>query len=112
MKRNEVRIRDTYEIVTPESAEHVDAEERGWIDQDGEVYSLRDAVRFLEYEGISEASCSPLYPSDVGHAWLRGHDREDYRTCAVTTRDYHLDGDPRAKCAVYRALGLLKAEGR
>jgi hypothetical protein len=110
MKRNEVRIRITYEIVTYESAEHGDAEERGWIDQEGETYTVREAVKFLESEGISEGSCSPIYPSDVGHCWLIGNERENYRTGAQTTRSYHIDGDPRAKCAIYSALGLLRSE--
>lgn len=98
------KIKITYEIVTPESAEHGDAEERGWIDEEGEViepdkWDLEDglthvdlAVAFIEnegHEGGIEVSSSPPGP----HDWVTGYKyNEDYSTGGIENRSYHFEG--------------------
>jgi hypothetical protein len=74
----------TYEIVTPDSAEHGEAEEMGfiapgqWRDSEPQLMSLRDAMRL----------CGAVH--DCGGAWAEhGGDRCDYRTGAVETRFIH-----------------------
>jgi hypothetical protein len=74
----------TYEIVTPDSAEHGEAEEMGfvapgqWRDSEPQLMSLREAMRL----------CGPAY--DCGNWWAEhGGDRCDYRTGAVETRSIH-----------------------
>lgn len=74
----------TYEIVTPDSAEHGEAEEIGyvspgqWRDSKPQLMSLREAMRL----------CSPAY--DCGRWWAEhGGDRCNYRTGAVETRSIH-----------------------
>lgn len=81
------RFRVTYEIVTPESAEHGDAESRGFvlpgewcaeINDAGDVgMTLREAMRLA----------SPQ--EDCGSWWCEVDGRTDYRTGAVETRSIH-----------------------
>jgi hypothetical protein len=74
----------TYEIVTPDSAEHGEAEEMGyvspgqWHDNEPTSMSLREAMQL----------CSPAY--DCGRWWAEtSEDRCDYSTGAVETRSIH-----------------------
>jgi hypothetical protein len=74
----------TYEIVTPDSAEHGEAEEMGyvspgqWHDEEPQPMTLREAIQL----------CSPTH--DCGRWWAEtGEDRCDYRTGAVETRSIH-----------------------
>jgi hypothetical protein len=81
----------TYEIVTPESAENGDADERGFISQS---VSLREALRDVlevrcdghcgSIEAI-EASCSELE-----HArWITVYNGAEYLTGACESRSLH-----------------------
>lgn len=108
------RITITYEIVTPESAEHGDAEERGWIDEEGvdmtpDQYDLEDgetaaskAVEFLQNEGASEPSSSAFHDG----VWYSTPDgNQDYRTGATEYRSFHLnDFTPEDEEAIYAAM--------
>ena len=89
------RIRTTYEIVTPESAEQGDAEDRGWIDEEGEEIEPSEeegvaevAAAWLRDKGIAEASSSDFHPG----IWYIGHSEQDYSTGAEETHSYHLKG--------------------
>ena len=94
------RIAISYEIITPESAEHGDAEERGWIDEEGvditpDKFDIEDglsaaskAVNFLRDEGVVEASSSQFHPG----VWYIGQDIPNYKTGATEIRSYHLKG--------------------
>lgn len=73
----------TYEIITPESAEHGDAAERGyvapgeWRDDDPQPMSLREALQLC-------------YPQEDSGSWFSECDgREDYRTGAWERRSLH-----------------------
>jgi hypothetical protein len=83
---NTRRIRITYEIVTYESAEHGDAAERGFEDEDGVPFDhVGEAIEWLNKEGIAEASSS-----DIDHfGWLIGHHDQDFRTGDTKTKSYH-----------------------
>lgn len=77
-----VIVRETYEIVTPESAELGDAEERGFIDEVGTDYTFRELVELLECTEFS------------GGDWFTAYDYDtDYRSGAVESRSYHPAGD-------------------
>jgi hypothetical protein len=83
-------FRVTYEIVTPESAEHGDAAERGFVEpgewkttieeslagKDQHTMSLREAMRL----------CYPV--EDAGH-WWTGEAEQDHQTGAYETRSIH-----------------------
>lgn len=85
------KFRVTYEIVTPESAEHGDVAARGFIFFDGWRVDIGDVDTFT---GVLEMNlrdalqlCSP---SENCGAWFSETDsREDYRTGAVETRALH-----------------------
>jgi hypothetical protein len=99
--RTDPRILVTYEIVTPESAEQGDAEERGWIDQDGQTMAP-DAEEASEghtpvtlaYDSLYR--CGASQPSCTGSglgAWYTCDEHStDYRTGAAESRSYHLEG--------------------
>lgn len=56
------RILTTYSTVTPESAEHGDVADSGWIDEDGvpmgddDESAVDDAVKFLKDKGVEPSS--------------------------------------------------------
>ena len=77
-------IRTTYEIVTPESAEEGDADERGWIDEDGEEYSVKEAAEFL----IGTEPSSSFFHSGIWYTHY-GYDT-DFETGGEESRSYHL----------------------
>lgn len=85
-------VKTTYEIITPESAEAGDAEERGWIDEEGETFeSVEDVVRFLQDNGANESSSSSFNPG----VWYTHYGDYDYSTRQmergeIENRSYHL----------------------
>ena len=80
-----INYRETYEIVTPESAEDGDAAERGFIDENASD-GFRGIVDTLRG---TEPSCWPM-PTDGGRVWYTcsGYDH-DYRTGGEESRSYH-----------------------
>lgn len=77
------RFTVTYEIVTPESAEHGDAAERGFV-APGQWHDTEPAEMSLR-EAIDLADCA----YDCGR-WFSEHEgRTDYKTGAVETRSIH-----------------------
>lgn len=87
----------TYEIVTPESAEQGDCEERGRLDdvscapdmsdiEDG-ITAVDLAVTLLKGEGATQPSTSGAMTTD---SWWTNYEYDtDYRTGAVESRSYH-----------------------
>lgn len=81
----------TYEVVTPESAEYGDAEDRGYEYEDRRM-SLGDVVRELHRKG-------PWDEVQVHSTLLRAYGADgdvDYRTGAETRYDLHVRGSERA----------------
>lgn len=93
------KIRTSYEVVTYESAEEGDAEERGWEDEEGVVMepdefdqeegitAVDKAVEFLSGKGVIEASSYPWAPGD----WFISEDEVDYKTGDRTQYHFFLD---------------------
>ncbi len=75
-----MRFDITYEIVTPESAEHSEADETGFTMQD---VTLRDAWDFLRWEG--SASDSTISTA----RWLTFYGEQDYATGGYTNYSLH-----------------------
>jgi len=98
-------IRIAYEIVTPESAEHGEADSRGWIDDIGQsmepdAYDIAEsktrvtlAVEFLGDLGSLEASAS-FFHSGVWYSEYGANQgtRDYYEKGEEETRTYHLAG--------------------
>ncbi len=80
----------TYEIITPESAEHGDAERRGYA---GVELGLRDAIRELfEVETCQTGGIEAIEPncSDSSAArWITVYNGMQYETGAQENRSLH-----------------------
>ena len=90
------KVGKTYEVVTPESAEHGDAEERGW-QFDTEPMTLRETMREIEKLGGYEASWNTSQAYKVTQVTLYGIDADtNYQTGADTTYALHISGPANA----------------
>ena len=102
----------TYDIVTPESAENGDAEERGFK-VEREPWLFRDVVRWIRQHSV-EPSCYPCRADNVlrGGVWLGETEGGiDYRTGAVTYLQLHLsEGSTRYWLKALR-MGGVKVQG-
>lgn len=93
-----VTITTTYEIVTPASAFDGEAEERGWIDEEGTEYTVSEAVDLLEG---TEPSSSEFHEG----VWYTDYEYEtDHRTGAVENRSYHIKGPAELQELIYRKV--------
>lgn len=101
----------TYEIVTPESAENGDAEERGFI---AEGVSLRDALDFVfstrtsQCEGVAavEANEYPVTSPD----WITVYNGGEHLTSALESRSIHFPDNMTASSRV-RVARLMQCTG-
>jgi hypothetical protein len=74
----------TYDVITPESAEHGDFAEIGYVTEP-ETVTLREAVEDIRRAGI-------VYVESTYHGLRVSHfDEVDYRTGEVTTETTHLE---------------------
>jgi hypothetical protein len=99
------RIKITFDIVTPESAEQGDTAENGWIDEEG-IEIAPDEYEIDEAEGDERAAVVRLAVKEIGRSvepsnWPRWHSGTwytetegdtDYSTGAVERRSFHLEG--------------------
>jgi hypothetical protein len=103
-------FRVTYEIVTPESAEHGDAEERGFIEPGEWRTPIEEAMRqpddFTMTLREAMRLCDPQ--EDSGRWWSECDGRQDYQTGAYEIRSLHPpEGITAASYArVTRLLGI------
>lgn len=96
-------VSKTYEVVTPESAEEGDVEDRGF-EYEKTKMSLRDLIREIEDLGSFEFDSSPMTIAEIvrrGNAGasltLYTMDSDtDYGTGAETSYALHVKGSPRA----------------
>lgn len=114
----ERRIKISYDVVTPESAEIGDFAENGWENEEGvcidpdefdveEHGSELDAVVALAVKTIGNGVEASDYPRCCpGHTWYTDIDADvDYSDGSETRRSYHLDGfSEEEERAVYAAL--------
>ncbi len=112
------KIRQSFEIVTPESAAEGDASERGWIDEEGtpivpddddiEEYGDESAAAVaLAVKHIGSCVEASDYPTcQPGRTWYTSADCcVDYRTGAETRYSWFLDGFSDAEqLAIYAEL--------
>ena len=112
------RIKTTYSIVTPESAEIGDYADSGWENEEGvcanpddsdveEHGSVLAAVVALAVKAIGNGVEASDYPICCpGHTWYTEIDGEtDYSDGSVKQLSYHLDGfSENEELAIYAAL--------
>jgi hypothetical protein len=104
-------FRVTYEIVTPESAEYGDAEERGFVLPGEWRDDIETAMRQPDnaYDiTLREALtiCDPAYC--CGSWWTEHEGRQNYQTGAIETRSLHPPRNitPSSYARVSRLLGI------
>lgn len=99
------RVRISYDVVTPESAECGDVAENGWEDEEGVCIDPDDsdveehgselaAVVALAVDTIGNGVEASDYPRCcAGHTWYTDVDGDtDYSDMSVKRLSYHLDG--------------------
>lgn len=105
------RFRVTYEIVTPESAEHGDAEENGFVMPGEWRDSIDVAMKKPDsaYDITLREAMRLAHPQeDCGTWWSECDGRQDYRTGAYETRSIHPPENisPSSYRRVTRLLGI------
>ena len=99
-----IRISRTYEIITEESAEHGEAEERGFDFENVEV-TFRELVDYLREH--SEPSSRPCTGSR--YEWFTQYGEADFRTGDVENYSIHFaGGNPKYWEKAVRAAGLCR----
>ena len=82
-----INIRETYQIITPESAECGDVAESGWIDEEGTPYTFSELVELLK--GCEPSSSEP-YPGMWATDYEFGNGTTAYfERGEEETRSYH-----------------------
>lgn len=106
-----MKFRVTYEIVTPESAEHGDAAERGFVMPGEWRDDIETATR--EPAGAHDMTLREAlkicYPQeDSGSWWSESDGRQNYRAGAIETRSLHPPKGitPSSYARVTRLLGI------
>jgi hypothetical protein len=100
-----VRYHETFEIITPESAEHGEAAKTGFNIANGAA-RFRDLVSMLEG---AEPSCSPLPSEPHASIWFTHYGEADFRTGDAENTSIHA-ADQRA--ARYMLLAWRYANGQ
>lgn len=78
-----ILLSQTFEIVTPESAEQGDADDRGY-DWESTPHTFREVVDLIESGGFIHSSCSHGVPG-----WLSTEGCTDIQSGAVETKSLH-----------------------
>lgn len=98
-------LHQTFEIVTPESAEAGDVAESGFDWQDC-PHTFRETVDLIESGGFVNPSCSHGVPD-----WLSTEADQDFRTGDYETKSLHPGKDARSQrywAKACRAAGVCK----
>jgi len=104
--REPPRIKTSYDIVTPESAEEGDVADSGWLDEEGVEMESWDedetyvdaAVEWLENHGAMQYSGG-------GRGWYSTEPSQDYHTGESETQYFHLEGfTPEEEKEIYQRL--------
>lgn len=97
----------TYEIVTAESAEHGEAEERGYVITEEDGYSLRECIAELFKTRTNAVDGIECIYGQCGHwgAWLTVCNSSEFETGARESRALHLP--PRITLASQKRLFKL-----
>ena len=101
-----IRISNTYEIVTPESAENGEAAEQGFVFEDV-GYTFRELVRLME----EFPNLFSSLPYTIG-TWLSSEPDPDYQTGAEETESIHYSHVNKPRSAKYWAKALRYTHGR
>jgi len=100
----------TYEIVTPESAEAGDADERGFIGRGLDLRDAIDAVTATRTNEVNGIECIEPSDSHGEFRWLTVYNGMEFKTGACESRSLHIPdnvtGHSRRRIA--RLLGITR----
>lgn len=99
----------TYEIVTPESAEQGDVDERGYAAQDTDFRTAIRMVQETRTNRVSGVECVEPSCSDIGSArWVTVQNGMEYETGAQESRSLHFPDQltPATRKRICRLLGV------
>ena len=102
-----ILVNITYQIVTPESAEHGEAAESGFLAHN-EKYSFRELVEALRYK-FTNASCSPCI-GNVYNWFSTDANTDSLHIGSEYTEAFHYSRDNPARKEKYWAKAI-KASG-
>lgn len=86
-----MKISITYEVVTEESAEYGEANERGFLVKDQDC-GFRELLDTIKYSGFAVTDSSRGIPR-----WLSNHPEQDYKDGSWTTKTIHPSRDNQSK---------------
>jgi hypothetical protein len=84
------RFNVTYDIVTPESAEHGDAAERGFVSKNVTLSEAIDDVRSTRTCAVGGIECIEPNASGDDFDWITVINGMEFETGAVESRSIHL----------------------
>lgn len=90
-----ILINKSFEIITPESAEHGEAEESGMLETDTEM-TFRELVDAMREHPQCSSSGAP-----TERDWFTSYPDQDYRTGAEETTSIHFSRNNPARMAKY-----------
>ncbi|HXH93598.1 MAG TPA: hypothetical protein VNN25_18600 [Thermoanaerobaculia bacterium] len=96
-----------YEIITPESAEDGEAEERGWEEEGSDIASLADTIRAASDHNWIEWSDSNIGPG----SWLISEEEQDMHTGASTVYSLWIERSDKEPLNKDEILEINKAFG-
>ena len=81
-----IKYRESFEVISPESAEYGAVEDLGWIHEEPVKREFKEMVELL---ANTQPSCFPLHPTER-NVWFTLYDENpDYWTGCVEHRSYH-----------------------
>ena len=98
-----IMIRQTYEVITEESAAEGEAEERGFIDLAGYKYDVDnydipgeevDFRQLIDLLAGGEASCCPVTANYASHTWVTHYGDQDMHDGSYENRSVHFADSP------------------
>lgn len=86
---SKIRVKSSYEIITQESVAEGDAAERGWLNEEGELFGSADEVaRHLRDKGVIEPSSSCFHKG----VWYNTESQQNMHTGAYESESYFIHG--------------------
>lgn len=98
-----IKLSETYEVITEESAEHGDAEERGFHWQDV-GHSFTETVDMLA--GLSPSQ-SPI--TDASRCWFTSHGESDFLSGDVENTSIHYSRENKPETLKYWVKAIRAA---
>lgn len=98
----------TYDDVTPESAEHGEFSDQGYLEEDREFEDLRELIEFMKREGYMYTSESPVRENCSDHMWFSTNTfTQDYTKGIERTENIHIRTSGRNKFRIAKLLKLI-----